>query len=153
MRVEHLAEHIDVIPTLASWVYAQWGHLMSPETTPETLVREFERRTVLCCIPETFVAVEGNVPLGMARLVVHDLPTRMDLSPWLATVYVAPEFRNRGVGSALVQAVMGEAQAMGVEKLYLFTPDKMTFYSRLGWQVVERTEHKERDVTVMVYEF
>ena len=104
-------------------------------------------------IPETFVAVEDGEPLGTASLVAHDLAERMDLSPWLAAVYVAPEFRNRGVGSALVQAVMDEALALGVEELYLFTPDKMSFYGRLGWKVLELREHHGTDVTVMVYEF
>jgi GNAT superfamily N-acetyltransferase len=153
MTVKHLAEYPDAIPTLAVWAYNQWGHLMSPDTTPETLRRAFGRRTVPSQIPETFVAVEDGEPVGTASLVVHDLPTRMDLSPWLAAVYVAPEFRDQGIGSALVQAVMGEAQALGVEKLYLFTPAKMGFYSRLGWQALERTEHRGRDVTVMIYEF
>ncbi|MBN1976389.1 MAG: GNAT family N-acetyltransferase [Anaerolineae bacterium] len=153
MKVAHLAEHPDAIPTLASWVYNQWGHWMPADIIPETLAREFEKRTIPSCIPETFVAVEGHAPLGTASLVIHDLAARRDLSPWLAAVYVAPEFRNQGVGSALVQAVTDEAQALGVERLYLFTPDKMSFYGRLGWQALERTKHQGRDVTVMVYEF
>ena len=153
MKVRHLAEHPDVIPTLAVWVYAQWGHWMSPDTTPATLCRAFERGTVPGQIPETFVAMEDGVPVGTSSLVAHDMAARMDLSPWLAAVYVAPEFRNRGVGSALVRAVMDEALALGVEELYLFTPDKMSFYSRLGWKVLEHREHHGTDVTVMAYEF
>jgi GNAT superfamily N-acetyltransferase len=153
MKVTHLAEHPDTIPTLAAWVYNQWGHWMSAGITLETLAREFEKRTIPGCIPETFVAVEENTPLGTASLVIHDLAERRDLSPWLAAVYVGPEFRNRGVGSALVQAVMDEAQTLGVERLYLFTPDKMSFYGRLGWQALEQREHHGIDVTVMVYEF
>jgi GNAT superfamily N-acetyltransferase len=153
MKVKHLAEHPDVIPTLAAWVYDQWGHWMSSDTTPETLCREFERRMVQGQIPETFVAVEDDVPVGTASLVAHDLAERMDLSPWLAAVYVVPDSRNRGIGSALVRAVMDEALALGVEELYLFTPDKMSFYSRLGWEVLEHREHRGTDVRVMVYEF
>jgi GNAT superfamily N-acetyltransferase len=126
---------------------------MSATITPETLAREFEKRMIPGCIPETFVAVEGNTPLGTASLVVHDLAERKDLSPWLAAVYVAPEFRNQGIGSALVQAVMDEAQTLSIERLYLFTPDKMSFYGRLGWQVLEHREHHGTDVTVMVHEF
>jgi N-acetylglutamate synthase-like GNAT family acetyltransferase len=91
--------------------------------------------------------------LGTASLVAHDLAERRDLSPWLAAVYVAPAARNRGVGSALVRAVMDETLVLSIEELYLFTPDKMTFYSRLGWQVLERRQHRGRDVTVMFYAF
>jgi GNAT superfamily N-acetyltransferase len=126
---------------------------MPPDATQETLAREFRRRTVPGQIPETFVAVEDSQPLGTASLVAHDLAERRDLSPWLAAVYVAPDARNRGVGSALVRAVVDEALALGVEALYLFTPDKMSFYGRLGWKVLERREHRGTNVTVMVYEF
>jgi GNAT superfamily N-acetyltransferase len=153
MKVKHLAEHPDAIPVLAAWVYDQWGHWMPPDTTPETLRREFSRRTVQGQIPETFVAVKDSEPVGTASLVVHDLAERKDLSPWLAAVYVAPDSRNRGIGSALVRAVMDEAMAFGAEELYLFTPDKMSFYSRLGWKVLEHRKHHGTDVTVMMYEF
>jgi GNAT superfamily N-acetyltransferase len=153
VKVEHLAEHPGAIPTLAAWVYNQWGHWMPPDATQETLAREFRRRTAPGQIPETFVAVEDGKPLGTASLVVHDLAERRDLSPWLAAVYVAPEARNRGIGSALVQAVMDEASALGAEDLYLFTPDKMSFYGRLGWRVLEHRQHRGTGVTVMVYAF
>jgi GNAT superfamily N-acetyltransferase len=52
--------------------------------------------------------------LGFAMPVTHDMDTRMDLSPWLAGVFVSPEQRRYGVGAALVQRVIVEARALGV---------------------------------------
>jgi GNAT superfamily N-acetyltransferase len=153
MEVGHLTKHREVIPTLAMWVYGEWGHWMGADATPQTLVAAYEERTIRGRIPETFVAVEDGEPVGTASLVVHDMAARRDLSPWLAAVYVAPEFRNRGIGSTLVRAVMDEAKALGVEELYLFTPDRMRFYGRLGWQDLEHREYHGTDVTVMVYGF
>ena len=48
---------------------------------------------------------------------------------------------------------MDEARTLGVQALYLFTPDRMRFYDRMGWKVLEHREHHDTDVTVMVYEF
>lgn len=152
MKIEHLAQHSDAIPTLAAWAYEEWGHLMRPGTTVEDLCASFEGRTQRHRIPQTFVAVADDEVVGTASLVEHDLPTRRDLSPWLAAVYVAPASRRRGVGSALVEAVVEEASTLGIDTLYLFTPDRMSFYSRLGWRVLERTEHHGREVAIMVYE-
>lgn len=152
MKVKHLAQHQDAIPMLAAWVHGEWGHLMEPGVTPQTLAGTFAKRTVQGRIPETFVAIEDGAPVGTASLVLHDLEALKDLSPWLAAVYVAPEFRNRGIGSTLVGAVMDEAKILGVQDLYLFTPDRMRFYGRLGWKVLEQREHRGTDVTVMVYE-
>ena len=133
MRIEHLAEHPHLVPTVAQWSKDEWGHLC-PEVPYEDYVSSFQKRTIHNSIPETLVALEGDTLLGTASIIEHDMSTRMELSPWMASVYVAPEFRNRGVGSALVRAVMQEAERLGLEKLYLITPDKVRFYSRLGWR-------------------
>ena len=94
-------------------------------------------------------SLSRGILLGSASLVAHDMDTRMDLSPWLARVYVTPEHRSRGVGTALVQRVLEETIELGVETLYLFTPDREEFYASLGWSVVERTEYRGQKVVIM----
>lgn len=152
IKIVNLAEHLDVTPTLAAWILDEWPHFLSPGATLETLAARLAERTTPHTIPETFVAFEGDRPIGMSSLVKYDMEARRDLSPWLAGVYVLPEFRNRGVGSRLVRAVMQETRALSIEQLYLFTPDKMSFYERLGWHAVECTVYRGIDVTIMVYE-
>ncbi len=73
----------------------------------------------------------------------------MDLTPWLAGLYVAPEHRREGIGSALVARVVGEARGLGLHRLYLYTPDQECFYARLGWWVVDKCEHRGESVVVM----
>ena len=118
----------------------------------EDIVAMYEKRTVRGRIPETFVALEGDTVVGAASIIEEDMETRKELSPWLAEVYVAPEFRNRGIGTALVRAIMQEAKSIGVRRLYLFTPDKVAFYQHLGWEVLERTEYYGKTMTIMSYE-
>jgi N-acetylglutamate synthase-like GNAT family acetyltransferase len=76
----------------------------------------------------------------------------MDLTPWLAAVYIKTDCRGLGIGSQLVQALMDEAKILGLERFYLFTPNRASFYARLGWQVLEETAYRGEQVTVMVYE-
>jgi N-acetylglutamate synthase-like GNAT family acetyltransferase len=151
MRIDHLAEHPDLVPTLALWVKGEWGHL-PPHVAYEEYVSNFQRQTTYGRIPETFVAMEGDTLLGTASIIEYDMSTRMDLSPWMASVYVDPQFRNRGIGSALVRTVMQEAAELGLQRLYLITPDKVGFYGRLGWQVLETAGYRGETVTIMVYE-
>jgi hypothetical protein len=47
-------------------------------------------RTLRDQIPTTYVAVEQRQPVGSVTLVEHDMEIRVDLSPWLAGVYVRP---------------------------------------------------------------
>ena len=139
------------MPTLAAWVADEWGAVL-PDVTFADLVTRFEAATMPGRIPETFVAQESGRPIGMASIVAQDMATRPDLSPWLASVYVIPEARRRGVGSALVRRAMDAMPTLRIARLYLFTPDQVAFYRRLGWEPLERTRYRGEDVQIMVFE-
>lgn len=148
MRIEYLADIPTVMPVLAQWHHEQFSHL-APGGSVEACLAGFRTHRGRRQIPTTVVALSGETLLGSASLVARDLPTRPELSPWLASVYVAPEHRRRGTGAALVQRVAQEAKALDVETLYLYTQDKEEFYARLGWSVVEQTDHVGYPVVVM----
>ena len=100
-------------------------------------------------IPTAYIALEGDEPLGTAALVMHDMDTHRELSPWLASVYVIPDARGRGVASALVRRIVQQAATLGIARLYLYTPDAQGLYEKLGWRVIG-TEHFEgHHVTIM----
>jgi len=101
-------------------------------------------------VPTGFVAMLGEVVVGMACLVAHDMETRPELTPWLATVLVAPAHRGRGIGSALSERVVAEGRALAFSKLYLVTFDKSSFYARLGWKHFEQTQYLGLPATIMV---
>ncbi len=60
-----------------------------------------------------------------------------------------PAERGRGVASALVRAAEARAAALGVARLWLYTPDRERLYARLGWAPVERTEYRGERVVEM----
>ncbi|MCI0529440.1 MAG: GNAT family N-acetyltransferase, partial [Nitrospira sp.] len=134
--------------TLAQWHHAEWSSLNPGDSVGRRIAR-LQSQKGRRQIPTTFIALRGETLLGSASLIAHDMDTRMGFSPWLASVYVAPEYRRSGVGSALVQRVVEEARALGVKLLYLFTTNKESFYARLGWSVLERTEYRGKPVVIM----
>ena len=148
MQIVNLAERPEFLPTLAAWHHAQWGEL-NPQNTLEARIERMQRDLAGEPIPVTFVAVENDAPLGSASLVAHDLPSRLDLTPWLASVFVAPERRRQGIASRLVRRVVEEAARLEVETLYLFTLDQEKLYGELGWSLLERTEHNGFPITIM----
>jgi predicted N-acetyltransferase YhbS len=149
MRIVSLKEHIELIPTLAEWHHRQWAYL-NPRSSVEKRIASLTAQTTSEDIPQTFIAVRGATLLGSASLVPHDMETRMELFPWLASVFVAPEQRNRGVGSALVRHTVEEAARRGYETIYLFTPDREALYRHLGWSLLERAEYHGHRVDIMM---
>lgn len=148
VRIAHLADHPEVLTTLVAWVMATWGELM-PDRTAADVEADFARRAVRHTIPSTLLALTDDTVVGMASLVEQDLTTRPDLTPWMAAVFVAPHARRRGIGAALVRAVVAEAKTLGVPRLYLITPDQMAFYDKLGWTAQEVVAYRGELVTIM----
>lgn len=57
-----------------------------------------------------------------------------DLHAYLTGFYVRPAARNRGVGSALLDAALAECEARGVDNVFLWpTPRSRTMYERYGF--------------------
>ena len=151
MNLEYLEHHAQHIPALARWHHEQWSYL-NPRRTLAERAERLQSHLGGRQMPTTVVAVEGETLLGSASLVENDLSTRMDLSPWLAGVYVPVEHRRRGVGSALVRRIVREAEALGYETLYLFTMDQERLYAGLGWTAFERAVYNDVGIVLMLYE-
>ena len=150
LRIDYLADHPALVPTVTRWVHDEWPHF-NPGSTFEDALAGMQAKLTRHAIPEALVAFLGEQAVGTASLVKTDMVTPEGFSPWLASVYVPPEHRNRGIGSALVERMMQEVTSLGTDKLYLYTPDKVAFYERLGWTALRTTEHHGRDVTIMEY--
>ena len=149
--IDYLANHPNLIPLLSQWNYDMWGYL-DPSNTPDKNAEQLRQSANLRQIPTCFVAIEDSQLLGSAGLIISDLSIRPELTPWLASVLVGEAYRNRGIGSALVQRVMEEAATLEVETLHLITPDKQNFYTRLGWTAIEDLDYRNELVTLMTFQ-
>jgi GNAT superfamily N-acetyltransferase len=154
VTIEYLADRREFITTVARWLHEEWGHLRPNETVGDRAAR-VERACGHHEIPTTFVAIDGDEPVGSASLIAHDMLTRPELSPWLAGVFVPSEYRRRGVGAVLIKRVIDEARSLGVSRIYLYTPGSGTLYLRLGWSVVERTFYRQLwgDTPITIMDF
>ena len=82
-------------------------------------------------VPLALVALHEGEPIGAINLVDNDDEDHTEWHPWLAGMVVAEPWRGRGVGSALVRALLGHARRLGFERVY-FGTDALGFYQRLG---------------------
>lgn len=148
MKLDWLAEHPELVPTLAIWQHEEWGYLNPAGTVADRIERL--SRHGRGGIPSTVVALsDAGEPLGSAAIIAQDMHTHTELTPWLASVYVDRPHRGRGIGSQLVERIQDEARRLGVERLYLFTPDQEALYARLGWRVRSREPYLGEDIVLM----
>jgi N-acetylglutamate synthase-like GNAT family acetyltransferase len=148
MSIFNLSKEPEHIPTLAEWHHAEWSYL-NPGGSVQKRIEKMQTYLGDELIPTTYIYKQKDALVGSASIVKHDMQSRLELSPWLAGVFVAPQCRNLGIGSQLVRHVMQEACDAEIKKLYLFTPDQEQFYEKLGWTTFSREEYQGTPVTVM----
>ncbi len=134
------------VPLVAAWLHAQWwqagGYSLA---ATEAFLRQATGPAAPCAL----VAERDGEPLGTATFDTDDLPSRPDLTPWLASVLVTPAARRQGIATALVAAVERLAIAQGVRRLWLFTPDQAPFYAARGWVRAGVEEYRGSPVVLM----
>lgn len=148
MEIVYLADHPQHIPTVATWQYEEWGHLNPGDSVAGRIAR-LQQHTGRPGIPTTLIAITAGTIMGTASLVQNDLTSHPHLSPFMASVYVAPAFRRQGIATALVHRAIAVATELGMAELYLITADQQRLYAAIGWRPLEQVAYRGESVTLM----
>jgi GNAT superfamily N-acetyltransferase len=144
IHIDHLFNHPEHTRLVAGWIYREFwaGRAGYNVDTFEVLLRQAgdPDRIPLCLL-----ALADGLPAGTVNLVHNDDSKRPHLHPWLAALLVVPEYRQQGVGTALVRAILQEAGRLGFRELF-FGTDIPAFYARLG---AEHHEQAGEDLCIM----
>jgi N-acetylglutamate synthase-like GNAT family acetyltransferase len=148
MEIAYLNDHPEFAALLAQLHAVEWQHLYS-DWNATTAATEFAAQHSDGRIPTTLVALRDGQLLGSVSVIEDDLPGWQHLNPWLASLYVIPEFRGNGVGAALVAGAERLISASGIKQIFLFTESRTTFFTQLGWQVYAETTAHGHPAVVM----
>jgi GNAT superfamily N-acetyltransferase len=135
------------IRQIVDWYFQEWG--MNPEAGLKRLSELPAEGTpfqVLMSVDKTPVATGGLY----RHVGLLDIAPRFKIyGPWLALMFTTPENRRKGYGGMLCEEIQNQCRELGLKKIFLFTHTAESFYARLGWNVVEKVQVKERNVAVM----
>ena len=145
IRIEPLGAHPELIEVISRWHVPAFD----PGGSLEEWIGYHREEARMGGIPCAWVAFDGAEPVGSVSLIAHNMDTRMDLTPWLAALYVRPEHQGRGFGRALVERCEVEAWATGADVLYLYTDTAQGLYEQLGWTAIGTEPYEGTTVTLM----
>lgn len=131
----NLREKADLLSTVADRIWNAWSK--DRGLSLEQVIRNLE--SIMVSADEfTLVAHAGPEFVGTVSVISSDMVERPNLTPWIADVWVDPEYRKHRMGSALVNAAEQLATERGEDVLYLCCVAELrTFYSCLGWTEIE----------------
>ncbi len=149
MKFTCLSDYPSALPAIAKWYFDEWGYL-KPGSSAATIEKELEPYLSKAELPLAITAIDKGEIVGAAQLKFRELDIYPQYEHWLGGVFVVPNYRAKGVASALVKEIIKEAQKMQVEILYLQTQN-MTggLYRHLGWEPIEKVNNRGIDVLVM----
>ncbi|MFP5077126.1 GNAT family N-acetyltransferase [Rhizobium sp. YIM 134829] len=124
-------------------IWAAWSE--SEGFTFEELKRDLACNLNGPGIPFTLVAHDGDAFLGTVSVIDDDLPVRPAIWPWLASLWVEPDARARGIGARLIHESLTRAAAYAPALHLHATADVAPFYEARGWTAVE---HEVNGVTI-----
>jgi N-acetylglutamate synthase-like GNAT family acetyltransferase len=151
-KIEKIIYFPQHLKEVCSWHQNEWGYL-NPDRTLTDRIEEMKSHLKQQSVPATYLALEDNLPVGCASILKSDMDTRLEFTPWLASVFVKKEYRHKKIGRNLVKTIMEHANSAGIEKLFLYTPDREHFYKKMGWKTIEKVFYHNAEVTIMEFEF
>ncbi|MBI5155211.1 N-acetyltransferase [Candidatus Poribacteria bacterium] len=83
---------------------------------------------------EFVVALDGEQVVGCAAMHID----WADLAE-VRSVAVAPDRRNQGIGQRLVEAILRDAEELGIERVFCLT-DQVGWFARLGFNPIDKAE-------------
>lgn len=147
ITIDLLANHPQLIEAVARCCNAEWPWYYSNGSIDAAL-NYHSRTATRCGVPCALVALEGQSLLGTIAILEEDMDVRGHLSPWLGCLYVFPQFRGKGIASALIEAGVSLAKKQQIGTLYAWTEVLNAALAERGWSFVERLRYQGRDVEI-----
>jgi GNAT superfamily N-acetyltransferase len=116
IKIDLLKKHPNTIPTLAHIWHEVLGKIWVPDISVERVIARFADHLNDQALPITFVALDGDLPVGMCSLREND-GIRPDLIPWLGSLVVDPKYQKQGIGRMLIDMTLLKAKERCFKKL------------------------------------
>ncbi|HVV42063.1 MAG TPA: GNAT family N-acetyltransferase [Nitrobacter sp.] len=136
ISISNLRDRPEFTASVADRIWRAWWE---PHGVPLDYIAARVAETVAAArMPRAFVAHDGDVFAGTASVIASDLDERPQYTPWVAAVWIEPQYRSQRLGRRLIAHAADHAFSLGVPRVFLTArPARRSLYESLGWDVVE----------------
>ena len=141
LALKQLSECPEHLETVGLWIHNEWWS--KRYDSPEVVLSWLRTHKKLDAVPYSVVALAEGEPVGSCCVIENDCIHRPQYTPWVAAVYVRPEFRRRGIAEALTRRLASEMHARGNDGVFLMAAGdrEARIYERAGFATVSEILH------------
>jgi N-acetylglutamate synthase-like GNAT family acetyltransferase len=74
-------------------------------------------------------------------------------TPWLASLYVKPEYRGEGIAKYMINKMLELSKQLNYTHAWLWTRTAPGLFEKLGFHLVEKVQHAGLDIMIMRIDF
>lgn len=118
------------------WLKKQWGRMdivlyLESVSDANGQVECYSRR-----YPETYVYLKDSMPIGTVSLAVDELDERPQYNPWICCLFVAKNFRGKGIGKTLINHAGRVALANDESEIFMLIDYTLDCIPS-GWEKID----------------
>lgn len=132
MEIINLKSHPEYLEEAIAYYQKVWANPSSQAVYDGCLRHAVLTRGLL---PQWYLLMDDTKIVGTVGLITNDFISRMDLLPWIAALYVDPDYRNQGWGGKLLEHMKSETMRLGFSNVFLAT-DLVDYYEQYGFQFI-----------------
>lgn len=138
MKITLLADFEEAAPTVAGWYFNEWGG-----ESVENITRQLLLGTNRNKLPILYLAQMEGALVGSGEIKQRKVDKFPDFHYWLDGIYVQPDYRGKGISTALIEFGLSEAKALGLGHLHLRSTDyNVPLYIKYGFRIVAEDDDK-----------
>lgn len=148
MTIALLADHTELLPTLADWYAREWESYYGVDG-PGNAHADLKSRCNKDAMPIGLVALHRNRLRGVVAL---DVDVATNLTPSVVGLLVAAEYRGQRVAATLLESAASLAGQLGYRRVYISTNILSDHLQRNGWRLFGKAQFMN-DEQGLVYVF
>lgn len=145
MVIENLCNHPEHVGKVSGWIFDEF--VKGKSSWELENVTQYFSETNISSFPITLIAISDNDCVGTISIFENDLKSQNELKPWLASLYVAPNYRGKHIAEKLINQVIAIVSGLGFRTLYLRTEHASDYYKKLGWEFLYKTRDEKGQET------
>ena len=147
MQIIGLREHPEYLEKAIQYIFSKWGNVNNYLCYHDCIEHSIDVNSPL---PRWYLMEDEGEIIGCAGLLINDFISRMDLSPWISSIFIEESRRGNKLGALLIDHVKEDALNAGFSKLYLCT-NYIGYYEKFDFSYVGMGYHPWGDSS-RVYE-